>query len=226
LPVGRVACYRRGITPMAASTDTTRFVLRRLHSLTGVLPIGLYLVAHIFLENSFVLAGPERFELLVRTIGLIPAPILLAAEVLLIWGPLLFHSVYGFVRVREGELDNPLRNDYLGAYLYTLQRATGVIAFFFVCWHVWTTRMQYYLFDEEITFAFMREIMTDQVSFVFFLVGVLAAVFHFTNGLWTFCITWGLTVGARAQRAARAASLLLFVAMYGTALAIMLAFRA
>jgi succinate dehydrogenase / fumarate reductase cytochrome b subunit len=211
---------------MAASSDTTRFVLRRLHSLTGILPIGLYLFAHIFLENSFVLAGPERFELLVQTIGLIPAPILLGAEVLLIWGPLLFHSAYGFVRVREAELDNPLRNDYLGAYLYTLQRASGVIAFFFVCWHVWTTRMQYYLFDQEITFAFMRAILTDQVGFVFFLVGVLAAVFHFTNGLWTFCITWGLTVGVRAQRAARAVSLLLFVAMYGTALAIMFAFRA
>jgi succinate dehydrogenase / fumarate reductase, cytochrome b subunit len=211
---------------MAGSADTTRFVLRRLHSLTGVLPIGLYLVAHIFLENSFVLAGPERFELLVQTIGLIPPPILLGAEVLLIWGPLLFHSVYGFVRLREAELDNPLRNDYLGAYLYTLQRVTGVIAFFFVCWHVWTTRMQYYLFDKEITYAFMHDLMTNQVAFVFFLVGVLAAVFHFTNGLWTFCITWGLTVGVRAQRAARAASLLLFVAMYGTALAIMIAFRA
>jgi succinate dehydrogenase / fumarate reductase cytochrome b subunit len=211
---------------MAASVDTTRFVLRRLHSLSGVLPIGLYLFAHIFLENSFVLAGPERFELLVQTIGLIPTPILLGAEVLLIWGPLLFHSLYGFVRVREAELDNPLRNDYLGAYLYTLQRASGVVAFFFVCWHVWTTRMQYYLFDQEITYAFMRAIMTDQVGFVFFLVGVLAAVFHFTNGLWTFCVTWGLTVGVRAQRAARAASLLLFVAMYGTALAIMMAFRA
>jgi succinate dehydrogenase cytochrome b subunit len=211
---------------MAGSADSTRFVLRRLHSLSGVIPIGAYLFAHIFLENSFVLAGPKRFEVLVQTIGMIPPPILLGAEVLLIWGPLLFHAAYGFVRVREAEMDNPLRNDYLGAYLYTLQRITGVIAFFFVCWHVWTTRMQYYLFDAEITYGFMHDLMTSPFGFVFFLVGVCAAVFHFTNGLWTFCITWGLTVGARAQRVARAASLVLFVAMYGTALAIMMAFRA
>lgn len=211
---------------MTRSADTTRFVLRRLHSLSGVLPIGAYLFAHIFLENSFVLAGPERFEGLVQAIAMIPAPVLLTAEVLLIWGPLLFHAAYGFVRVREAELDNPLRNDYLGSYLYTLQRITGVIAFVFVCWHVWTTRMQYYLFDAEITYGFMHDLMTSPLGFAFFLVGVCAAVFHFTNGLWTFCITWGITVGVRAQRTVRAATLVLFVAMYGTALAIMMAFRA
>jgi succinate dehydrogenase / fumarate reductase cytochrome b subunit len=25
-------------------------------------------------------------------------------------------------------------------------------------------------------------------------------VFHFTNGLWNFCIRWGLTISARSQR--------------------------
>ena len=203
-----------------------RFVLRRLHSLSGVFPIGAYLVAHIFLENSFVLSGPQRFELLVRLIGTIPAPVLLAGEVLFIWAPLLFHGLYGFVRVAEAELDNPLRTDQLGAYLYTLQRVSGVVAFVFVGWHVWTTRMQFYFYDAEITYAFMHRIVSDPVRFTFFLIGVLAAVFHFTNGLWTFCVTWGITVGEQAQRFARNASLVLFVVMYGTAVAILVAFRA
>ena len=202
-----------------------QFVLRRLHSLTGIFPIGAYLVAHILLENSFVLAGGESFESLVRGIGSIPRQILLATEVLFIWGPILFHSAYGFVRVRQAELDNPFRNDYLGAWLFTLQRLTGVIAFLFIGWHVWSTRMQVYFYGTEITFAFMRGIMTDPLRFSFFVVGVLASVFHFTNGIWTFCITWGITVGQRAQRSLRAASLVLFVVMYGTALAIMMAFR-
>ena len=55
--------------------------------------------------------------------------LLLAVEVLFIWTPLLFHSAYGFLRVGQAELENPLRNDYLGAYLYTLQRVSGVLAF-------------------------------------------------------------------------------------------------
>ena len=55
---------------------------------------------------------------------------------------------------------------------------------------------------------------------------MLACVFHFTNGIWTFCITWGITVGPRAQRTLRAACLAFFAFMYGTALAILMAFRA
>lgn len=203
-----------------------QFLLRRLHSLTGLFPIGAYLVLHIFFENTFVLAGGESFEGLVRGIGTIPRQVLLGLEVVFIWGPLLFHSAYGFVRVGQAEIGNPVRTEYLGAWLYSLQRVSGVIAFFFIGWHVWSTRMQYYFFQTEITYAYMRGLMTDPLRFGFFLIGVLACVFHFTNGIWTFCITWGITVGQGAQRAARRASLALFLLMYVTALAIMMAFRA
>jgi len=206
--------------------DRRGFYLRRLHSLTGLFPIGAYLFAHIFLENVFVLGGDKRFEGLVTFIGAFPTPLLLTIEVLFIWGPLLFHSVYGFVRVGQADLENPLRNDYIGAYLYTLQRISGVIAFFFIGYHVYSTRVQYYLADAEITYAFMHAKMTEPLVFAWYLVGVLACVFHFTNGIWTFCITWGITVGQRAQRTLRAACLGFFVVMYGTAFAIIMAFRA
>jgi len=102
----------------------------------------------------------------------------------------------------------------------------ALVAFLFIAWHVWSTRMQYYFYGAEITYDFMRAIMTDPLRFGFFLVGVLASVFHFTNGIWTFCITWGITVGQRAQRTVRAVAMVFFLVMYGTAVAIMLAFRA
>jgi len=207
-------------------TERRRFVLRRLHSLSGIVPIGAYLVFHIMLANASVLGGPERFDAAVAAIALLPPPILLGVEVFLIYLPLLFHSLYGFVRVGEAELSNLLRHDYLGSYLYTLQRLTGVIAFFFIGWHVYTTRFQYYFAGTEIDFDLMRGLMLDPVKFSIFLVGTAASVFHFTNGIWTFCITWGLTVGRRAQSTLRAASLGAFLVMYGTAVAILMAFRA
>ena len=206
--------------------ERRQFVLRRLHSLSGVFPIGAYLLAHIFLENSFILGGSARVDLLVRFIATFPTPILLGVEILFIWGPLLFHSIYGFVRVAQADLANPIRHDYLGAQLYTLQRLSGVVAFLFVVFHLWSTRVQYYLGRVEITYAYMHGQLSDPIVFAIYVVGVLAAVFHFTNGLWTFCITWGITVGQGAQRMARAFALLLFAAMYGTAFAILVAFRA
>jgi hypothetical protein len=33
-----------------------------------------------------------------------------------------------------------------------------------------------------------------------YVIGVVASVYHFCNGLWTAAITWGLTVGLGAQR--------------------------
>jgi succinate dehydrogenase / fumarate reductase cytochrome b subunit len=206
--------------------DRRRFILRRLHSLSGIVPIGAYLVFHIMLANASVLGGPERFDAAVEAIAALPPPILLALEVLAIYLPLLFHGLYGFVRVSEAELSNPLRHDYLGSYLYTLQRITGVIAFLFIGWHVYTTRFQYYFAGAHIDYEMMHAIMIDPVRFAVFLVGTAASVFHFTNGIWTFTITGGLTVGRRAQRTLRAASLAAFVVMYGTTVAILMAFRA
>jgi succinate dehydrogenase / fumarate reductase cytochrome b subunit len=206
--------------------DRRRFVLRRLHSLSGIMPIGAYLIFHIMLANASVLGGRDRFDAAVETIAILPPPILLGIEVLAIYLPLLFHSLYGFVRIADADLANPLRNDYLGAWLYTLQRLTGVIAFLFIGWHVWTTRVQYYFAGAHIDYEMMHGIMENPVKFAIFLVGTAASVFHFTNGIWTFAVTWGLTVGRRAQRTLRYASLGAFVVMYGTTVAILMAFRA
>jgi succinate dehydrogenase cytochrome b subunit len=205
--------------------DRREFYLRRLHSLSGVIPIGAYVFVHIMLENAMVLGGKARFDWLVLAIGSTPAPILLAIEILFLWGPILFHGLYGLVRVQSAEY-GALRDDNVGSFLYVLQRISGVIAFAFIGYHVWSTRVQYYFAGADIGFDFMHDKLVQPAILAFYLIGVLAAVFHFANGLWTFCITWGITVRVEAQRVARAASMVLFAVMYGTAVAILLAFRA
>jgi succinate dehydrogenase / fumarate reductase cytochrome b subunit len=211
---------------MSMGTDRRQFVLRRLHSLTGIVPIGAYLIFHVMLANASVLGGPKRFEGAVAAIALLPPPILLAIECIAIYIPLLFHAGYGFIRVRDADLTNPFQNERLGAWLYTSQRLTGVIAFFFIGWHVWTTRVQYYFFGAEITYDMMHHIISQPINMAIFMIGALASVFHFTNGIWTFCVTWGITVGRQAQRAVRAASFVLFAVMGTTVFAILMAFRA
>lgn len=205
--------------------DRLHFALRRLHSLAGIVPIGLYLLVHIFLENSFALGGAQSFNGLVRAIMLIPGPLLLATEILVLWTPLLFHGLYGLVILRSADVPNALHYDYPNSYLYVLQRVTGVIAFFFIGFHIYTTRLAYYFAHAEITYDFMHSYMASPLWFTVYIVGVLSAVFHFTNGIWTFCITWGIAVGPRAQRAVQLASIVLFVVMSGTSMAILAAFR-
>jgi succinate dehydrogenase / fumarate reductase cytochrome b subunit len=205
--------------------DRLHLLLRRLHSLAGIVPIGLYLLAHIFLENSFVLGGAESFNGLVKAILVIPVPVLLAIEILVLWAPILFHGLYGLVILWSADVRNALHYDYTNSYLYVLQRVTGVIAFLFIGFHVGSTRMMYYFYHTEITYNFMHSYMVSPLWFPVYIVGVLSAIFHFTNGIWTFCVTWGLTVGARSQKMLQFASVALFLVMGGTGVAILAAFR-
>jgi succinate dehydrogenase / fumarate reductase cytochrome b subunit len=94
------------------------------------------------------------------------------------------------------------RFSYNRNWLFALQRITGVITFIFVAWHVYETRLQ-------VTFGntsydelgnHMHNIVSNPVVFSIYIVAVVAATFHFANGLWAFLVSWGITVGPRAQK--------------------------
>ncbi|MBK8269636.1 MAG: hypothetical protein IPK83_15585 [Planctomycetes bacterium] len=45
--------------------------------------------------------------------------------------------------------------------------------------------------------------VASSLVFTFYIIGLAAACYHFANGLWTFCISWGITVGAKALTTVR-----------------------
>jgi len=205
--------------------DRLHFVLRRLHSLTGVLPIGAYMLVHIFFENAFILGGPEKFDQLVRAIAEIPTPILLTVEITVLWAPILYHALYGCVVLLGADLGTAMHFGYRSSLLYALQRVSGVVAFIFIAWHVYSLRLSFYFHGVEIDHALMHGILTNPAWLAFYVVGVLAALFHFCNGLFGFCITWGLTVSERSQALVQRLALGLFVVLAVVAVGILVAFR-
>jgi succinate dehydrogenase / fumarate reductase cytochrome b subunit len=209
---------------MANDRERRHFLLRRLHSLSGILPIGFYMVFHVYLANATILAGPRAFNWVSETLEAIPWFMLLFIEVLFLWLPIGFHGIYGLFIVREAQ-HNFTAYPYVRNVCYSLQRFTGVLAFLFLGFHMYTTRFYNYLFAVPINYATMHGWMHNPLVCIVYLVGVLASVFHLTNGVSTFCITWGITVGARAQRAVWQACTALFVAMGAAGMAIVLAFR-
>ncbi len=209
---------------MPIDADRGHFWLRRLHSLSGILPIGFYMVFHVYLANASILAGPKAFDWVVETLESTPWFMLLFIEIFFLWLPIGFHGIYGCFIVREAE-HNFIMYGYLRNVLYSLQRITGVIAFLFLGFHMYTTRFYNYAFGVPISYETMHGWISNPLVFAVYLVGVLSAVFHLTNGVSTFCITWGITVGVRAQRAVQTVCTVLFVAMGATGLAIVAAFR-
>jgi succinate dehydrogenase / fumarate reductase cytochrome b subunit len=181
--------------PVAAATPDRSYLLDKLHSLSGLVPIGAFLAEH-FWSNSYALVSPRRYDWVSYELQTIPwRPVV---EWALIFLPLLYHALYGFVIWSRGQ-SNVLRYPYVANWMYVLQRWTGLIAFLFIGWHVYVERI---LTGGKSTYADVATTMASPLYWGFYLIGVLATSFHFGNGLWQFANKWGLAVGPRAQRRA------------------------
>lgn len=192
--------------------------MRKLHSLSGVVPIGLYLVFHLW-TNARALQGQVVYDRAVTEIAHLPY--LLAIEIVGIYIPLLFHALYGIKLAFESR-PNVGRYPYSRNWMYTLQRVSGLVAFAFIAWHVWQFRIQVALghMDKADFFPTLCSSLSSTragipVVALVYLVGIAATVFHFANGLYGFCFSWGITVSRRATRIASAlfgiAGIVLFV---------------
>ncbi len=214
----------------ALSFGRHEFVIRRLHSLTGLVPIGGYLAFHL-LTNGSILDGPEAFQHRVDQIHLLGPTTLFLLEWPLIFLPILFHGVIGILIVLRGQR-NLADYPYPGNIRYTVQRATGVIAFGFILYHVF--HMHGWLrfdwweehvarpwggarFQPEDALSAARAIQASIWVQLVYAIGVLACVYHLANGVWTMGITWGVWTGPNAQRWANvpAVALGLFLAVVG-----------
>ena len=191
------------------------FLLRRLHSLSGVIPVGAYMVVHL-LVNARVADNPAAFQTSVYQIHSI-GRLLPLVEWVFIFIPILFHAIYGVLILRTSQ-PNSGTYRYAPNVRYTLQRATGMIAFAFIAWHVfhmhgwlhsewWThgvaQRLYGHMFKPYNASSTAAEAL--QISAIvplLYAIGVLACVFHLANGIWTFGITWGLWTTPKAQRRA------------------------
>lgn len=186
------------MTAAATDLDRRQFVLRRLHSLAGVFPIGLYVLIHLGI-NSFAASGAEIYDEIAEFLESLPY--LIAIEIPFIWAPILYHAGYGVYIHARGK-PNPFAYPYADNWMYWLQRWSGIGALVFIGWHFWQTRLANYLYGVPIDFRMMADILADPRWVAFYVVGLAAVSFHLANGLRTFLLTWGIVVNRRSRRTA------------------------
>ncbi len=191
------------------------FLIRRLHSLTGLIPVGAYMCVHL-VTNASVLDGAGTFQRNVHSIHNLGSA-LLFVEWTFIFLPILFHGLLGMLIVRGG-LPNTRKYPLESNIRYTLQRTTGIIAFFFIMLHVfhmhgwfhfewWVDYVakplggkRFYPYNAASTAA--QALQGSWIWLAFYAVGVLACVFHLANGVWSMGITWGVWTRPRSQQRA------------------------
>jgi succinate dehydrogenase / fumarate reductase cytochrome b subunit len=205
--------------------DRHYHVIRRLHSLSGVFPIGLFLIPHLTTNSSILWgkalngakfedrgidaagAGVATFQHEVDFIHGLPA--LIFIEVFVLWLPILFHAGVGVWFARTGRF-NTTRYAYQDNWRYVWQRLSGYLGVLFIFMHISSLRWGWNYGGLMPTFEADAAASSLAVHLqkgsaglwmaAFYLLCVLALVFHFANGLWTAAITWGVTVSVGAQR--------------------------
>ncbi|MCR4443069.1 MAG: succinate dehydrogenase [Peptococcaceae bacterium] len=171
------------------------FYLRKLHSLTGIFPLGLFLFEHL-LVNSTALYGETAFNQAVKYLHSIP--FLWALELFLIALPLSCHALLGIIIALQA-VNSPVKYRYMRNWMFYLQRISGLIMFSFLIYHLLNLK-----FNPRLAGLAMYEKVVAQFSspggIIIYALGLACALFHFTNGLWGFAVNWGIITGPRAQK--------------------------
>jgi succinate dehydrogenase / fumarate reductase cytochrome b subunit len=186
------------VAPLRAGQGYS-FLLRRLHSLSGIVPIGAFLVEH-YISNSEAMKGPAAYNATVRFLNSLPFVLFL--EWGLIFLPILYHALYGCYIWYRGE-SNAGDYPWMGNWMYTAQRWTGGIAFAYILYHTWTMRFtgEHLASNPDAGFNKVHQAFQGHPWVVaFYFVGMIAASWHFAYGIWLFCAKWGITPGENAQR--------------------------
>lgn len=191
------------------------FLLRRLHSLSGII-FGGYLIVHLLVNATIAQLG-RSYQVQVDKIHSLP--FLLAVEWTFIFIPILYHTIYGIWIILTGQ-PNVERYSYMKNWFYLLQRVSAVIIVLFMLFHVLSLKYGAFnwlnpvlLFDPHNASASIHQHMIAfwWIPWIIYPIGILASCFHLANGFWTAAITWGLTTSASAQRRFGAVCAVLFV---------------
>ncbi len=191
------------VTPSIAS-GPTYFVLRRLHSLTGLV-FGGYIIVHLLVNASLIQGGQgaeDMYQVQVNKIHSLP--FLLAVEWAFIFLPIIYHTIYGIWIWLNGQM-NAANYPYAKNIFYTLQRISAAVIVAFMVVHVLGMRGwlgSALAFDHHhATATALGHIRAHwALLYILYPVGILASCYHLANGFWTAAITWGLTISSASQR--------------------------
>src|SRR5258707_7938799 len=125
----------RGVPPLRAGQGHS-FLWHKLHSLSGIVPIGAFLVEHI-VSNYETINGPLAYAQQVKFLNSLP--LVRVLEWTFIFIPLAFHALYGLFIAFRGRV-NVNVYPWASNWMYLSQRITGVIAFLYITQHAWRPR--------------------------------------------------------------------------------------
>jgi len=187
----------KGIQPLRAGKGNS-YLLHRLHSLTGIVPIGAFLIEHI-LSNFEIVHGPLAYAQQVRFLN--GLPLVRVLEWGLIFLPLAFHALYGVVIAVRGRSSVNVY-PWAGNWMYVSQRVTGILALAYIVQHLYFQRFTGVSLAEHPGLAYwkVQQELSSWYMIAIYVIGMVVTCWHFAYGVWLFAAKWGITPGDRARQ--------------------------
>jgi succinate dehydrogenase / fumarate reductase cytochrome b subunit len=186
--------------------------LQKWFELSGVVPLGVYLVVHVG-NYTRSLFGATNYGVGSVWNGASLAPWWLVFELALVWLPLAFHAAYGLyltLSPREGDAEERTRS--------LLLRVTGLFSLGFLVQHALWLSLP--LYSGERSPADVSEMLAARLSStsngiplaaILHLVGLGAVCAHFGWGLGRFLERWGMASPSISRNGAGILAVCLFL---------------
>jgi succinate dehydrogenase / fumarate reductase cytochrome b subunit len=177
-------------------------LMMKIFSLTGVVPLGVFVVEHLFV-NGAALFGERSFVRAISLLARVPAVRVLEGAFVL--APLLVHALMGTYLLVTRKPMTPAR-PYSRRVTIAL-RASAVIALAFIAFHVYELRVRDHFTSGEQTFTSLAERLSTTgwlglpLIALFYLAGTAATALHFVVGLWGYLASSRPSESARRQAA-------------------------
>jgi succinate dehydrogenase / fumarate reductase cytochrome b subunit len=180
--------------PPTARTVAGKFLASRLGSLFAILPLGVWTVHHVW-NSLAAFDSPSAWQEAVTGHSSEASRLVTAFVVL---APLLWHTVWGMARI--GRSRPKVSEGFFSNLRYLFQRLSAVGLLLFLGAHLWLAWIQpRWTTGRAETFAALAHEMGHHMpTLVVYLLGTLGLAYHLANGLWSFSMGWGLTVGKTA----------------------------
>src|SRR6266851_259954 len=169
----------RGVQPLRAGQGHS-FLWHKLHSLSGIVPIGAFLVEHI-VSNFETINGPLAYAQQVKFLNSLP--LVRVLEWTFIFIPLAFHAIYGLFIAVRGRV-NVNVYPWASNWMYLSQRITGISL------------------PEHpgAAFAKVQHELSNPWMLAIYVIAMIATTWHFSYGIWLFAAKWGITPGDKARK--------------------------
>ena len=191
----------------ATRTIARDFLLARLGSLFAILPLGVWTVNHLW--NQFAAwNGAAAWETSVEGHQSTAGAFVTFVVVL---GPLLWHTVWGILRMTKTRPNTDVSR--FSNVRYWLQRLSAVGLLLFLGAHLWLAWFEPRFIEghAEPFIDIAHEMHFHGPTLAVYVLGTLGIAYHLANGLWSFCMGWGLTVSKSGLAWMERIALLVFV---------------